>query len=65
MNLENISNVDMSSNLLTISEVNQYSNGTSNQYSMLYNDDVNNPFYKCNLGDLEYDTDEEENNDIV
>ena len=63
LNLENISNVDMSSNLLTISEVNQYSNGTSNQYSMLYNDDVNNPFYKCNLGDLEYDTDEEENND--
>ena len=28
---------------------------------MLYNDDVNNPFYKCNLGALEYDTDEEEN----
>ena len=63
LNLENISNINTSSNLITISEVNQNSNGTSNQYSMLYNDDVNNPFYKCNLGELEYDTDEEENND--
>ena len=66
LNLENISNIDMSSNDLTITEIDQNASGTSNQYSMLYNDDVNNPFYKCNLNNLEYETDEEESkeNDI-
>ena len=59
LNLENISNIDMSGNMV-ISEVNANSSGVSSQYSMLYNDDVNNPFYKCNLGELDYDTDEEE-----
>ena len=59
LNLENISNIDMSGNPV-ISEVNANSSGVSSQYSMLYNDDVNNPFYKCNLGELDYDTDEEE-----
>ena len=59
LNLENISNIDMSGNPV-ISEVNANSSGVSSQYSMLYNNDVNNPFYKCNLGELDYDTDEEE-----
>jgi hypothetical protein len=44
---------------LTVTEIN--SNSGSNQYSMLYNDDADNPFYKCNLGELDYETDEEEN----
>ena len=44
---------------LTISEVN--ANTGSNQYSMLYNDDVDNPFYKCNLGEIDYETDDEVN----
>ena len=60
LNLENISNIDMSSNDITITETDPNSIGTSNQYSMLYNDDVNNPFYKCNLDNLDYETDEEE-----
>ena len=66
LNLENISNIDMSSNDITITETDPNSIGTSNQYSMLYNDNANNPFYKCNLDNLEYETDEEESkeNDI-
>jgi hypothetical protein len=34
------------------------------QYNMLNNDDDDNPFAKCNISKLEYDTDEEETNDI-
>ena len=30
------------------------------QYSMLHNDDVDNPFSKCNISPLNYDTDDEE-----
>lgn len=59
LNLENISNININGNPI-ISEVNANSSGISSQYPMLYNDDGNNPFYKCNLGELEYDTDEEE-----
>ena len=32
----------------------------SNQYSMLYNDDIDNPFFKCNVKNLDYETDEDE-----
>lgn len=32
----------------------------SDQYSMLYNQDVDNPFYKCKLKNLDYETDEDE-----
>ena len=38
----------------------QNNNTSNNQYSMLYNSDVNNPFFKCNLGELDYESDEEE-----
>ena len=58
LSLENINNMNLDSNL-TVTEIN--SNSGSNQYSMLYNDDADNPFYKCNLGELDYETDEEEN----
>lgn len=32
----------------------------NSQYSMLHNDDVDNPFSKCNISPLNYDTDDEE-----
>ncbi len=39
-------------------------NNSESQYSMLYEDDVNNPFFKCNIEKLEYETDEEINEDL-
>lgn len=35
-------------------------NQWSGQYSMLYNEDMDNPFFKCNVKNLDYETDDDE-----
>lgn len=65
---ENISNLDLSSNNILIQTTSDNSSvtnpTTSNQYSMLYEDNVDNPFFKCNLGVLDYETDDEDTDDM-
>lgn len=68
MNAE-VSTTNNSSNDMEI--VTDYNNEEDNSntisedpYSMLYVDDANNPFYKCNIEKLEYETDEEVSEDL-
>tara|TARA_B100000886_G_scaffold183994_2_gene126238 strand:- start:2393 stop:3484 length:1092 start_codon:yes stop_codon:yes gene_type:complete len=40
-------------------------NNSNDQYTLLHdNEDVNNPFFKCNIEDFGYETDDEDNEDI-
>ena len=40
-------------------------NDNNSQYQMLFDTDVNNPFFKCNIDNLDYDTDNEDDNSYL
>ena len=54
------SNSIMNNSITSNSIINQQ----NSQYMMLHENDINNPFFKCNLEKLEYDTDDEETQNI-
>ena len=51
----------------SLSSMNVFSDiiNNNNQYTLLHDDDVNNPFYKCNVNQFDYDTDEEEDTNYI
>lgn len=51
-------NTDYNNEILT-------NNSQSDPYLMLHNDDDNNPFFKCNITQLDYDTSDDNSEDIV
>ena len=51
--------------LLSNDSMNVLDGSNNHQYSLLHDtEDANNPFYKCNIEQFSYDTDEEDNDDI-
>lgn len=62
-NITNLVNVDNQQ----LNNEQQSSNNQigSDQYTQLYEDNPNNPFYKCKIDKLDYDTDEEENDNYL
>lgn len=52
-------------NLVQLNLQNEVESQNNQHYTQLYDDNPNNPFFKCMINKLEYDTDEEENYDYV